>query len=449
MDQGSGASEVTNISDGVIALEHDAKVQEILQDQHRIEKKLRKRDRETIKYTYEELDQLMKEWLNNAEAQQQLHHSDNALSKRVGRGALAFFNSCHGYLKALSGVVQLMEGLSQGYGTAAYAALSIFVVVAVSKKETETEIDTMLETLRREYTKIERLSPIYANRSMHSHVSNVYHLGLRSLQDAARYYRFKSYMRCWATQDSIRLTSVEAKVKENLECQVGGIFNNTRKLEPFDFKGKLERDGFYQAWDTDITSSFLVIRGETVAPESTRLSWASPAATGVIRLHSKPKQSPSNTGLIFYRRQDADIDLRVPMRRVSPTTVMSALIYQLLCTKNAKVILNDDQHFEKLRLNVIQAETANNDDRRSRLFKLYSVLSDLLKNLSFNRIYLILDRPNCLSDSSTVLKLLLDLIEACPTGLKILIVGREIDADFLSDSRERRRFHERVFNQHD
>ncbi|KAG8422102.1 hypothetical protein J3459_010687 [Metarhizium acridum] len=104
MDQGSGASEVTNISDGVIALEHDAKVQEILQDQHRIEKKLRKRDRETIKYTYEELDQLMKEWLNNAEAQQQLHHSDNALSKRVGRGALAFFNSCHGYLKAFSGV---------------------------------------------------------------------------------------------------------------------------------------------------------------------------------------------------------------------------------------------------------------------------------------------------------------------------------------------------------
>ncbi|KAG8422101.1 hypothetical protein J3459_010686 [Metarhizium acridum] len=272
----------------------------------------------------------------------------------------------------------------------------------------------MLETLRREYTKIERLSPIYANRSMHSHVSNVYHLGLRFLQDAARYYRFKSYMRCWhvlvkppnvdlrgrvssitgaihllneerATQDSIRLRSVEAKVEENLELNLSSkakqrleslrellgtvdediyarldvyearleeTFNNIRKLEPFDFKGKLERDGIYQAWDTDIASSFLVIRGETVAPESTHLSWALPAATGVIRLHSKPKQSPSNTGLIFYRRQDADIDLRVPMRRVSPTTVMSALIYQLLCTKNAKVILNDDQHFEKLRFNI-------------------------------------------------------------------------------------------------
>src|SRR5690348_10842561 len=104
----------------------------------------------------------------------------------------------------------------------------------------------MLETLRREYTKIGRLSAIFATKEMQDHVSNVYHLGIFFLQDASRYYSFKTYRRFWHilskppsvdldgrvsaikraitllveernTLDSIRLGKVEAKIDANRE----------------------------------------------------------------------------------------------------------------------------------------------------------------------------------------------------------------------------------------
>ncbi|RYP73618.1 hypothetical protein DL771_003506 [Monosporascus sp. 5C6A] len=210
MDQGSGAAKTSKTSAGVatqvvyskeqvaeFVLDYAASDEEILQVQQKIKNQLPKRDRQTVKCTYDELDQLMTKCLHEAGSKQQSHQTEKTLSKRVGKRAVDFLVGCHDYLQAYSGVVQLMEGVSPGYGTAAYEVLSVFLVVAVNKKQTEDGIDAMLETLRREYARIGRLGPIYANEKMHGSIAEVYSLGIRFLQDAARYYSFKSYRRFW------------------------------------------------------------------------------------------------------------------------------------------------------------------------------------------------------------------------------------------------------------
>lgn len=402
----------------------------------------------------------------------------------------------------------------------------------------------MLETLRREYARIGRLEPIYASKDMHGYVAKVYDLGIHFLQDAARYYSFKSYRRFWHilakppsidlqgrvssikeaiallveerdTQDRIRLGSVETKVEASLERQhsptpslrkglatgtdnllyllvtlsskaeerlekLGALLEtvdedlyarldayedrlqetfNLKTLEPFNFERTLLRNEVFQAWDTGTASSFLVIRGKTVAPHNTRLSWVSPAATGIIRQRRvlSPSASPrnpspgnqDNIGLAFYCCQGPDADLQDPARPLSPTTVFSALIHQLLRTRKARAILNDDENFNKLKLSISRAGTAaSRNDRQAWLLKLHAILGSLLKDLSFSKMYLVLDRLDSINNHDIALKLFLDLIETCPTGLKILIVVRYIGDDFLIDSREKGCFRELVFDQH-
>lgn len=55
----------------------------------------------------------------------------------------------------------------------------------------------MLETLSNEYARIQRLDSLYDKERMNPSVTLVYTLGIQFLQDAARFYGFKSYRRFW------------------------------------------------------------------------------------------------------------------------------------------------------------------------------------------------------------------------------------------------------------
>lgn len=81
-------------------------------------------------HDFDELDSLMAKYILNAESQAESHHSDQRVSKRVGRTTSEFLIAFRDYCRAYSGVVQLMAGVSQGYSTTALEALNLFVLVS-------------------------------------------------------------------------------------------------------------------------------------------------------------------------------------------------------------------------------------------------------------------------------------------------------------------------------
>lgn len=109
-------------------------------------------------------------------------------------------------------------------------------------------------------------------------------------------------------------------------------------------------------------------------------------------------------------------------------------------------ILNDSNQYRQLKFDIQKAGSKNND-HRDRLFQLHTVFRTLLERLSFDKIYLVLDRPDCMRDHETVLGLFLKLMETYPKGLKILVVGRNISSEFLDDSYEKQSFSELIFDQ--
>jgi len=81
-------------------------------------------------HDFVELDTLMAKCILDAESQAEGHHSDQRVSRRVGRATAGFLVAFRDYCHAYSGVVQLMAGVSQGYSTTALETLSIFVLVS-------------------------------------------------------------------------------------------------------------------------------------------------------------------------------------------------------------------------------------------------------------------------------------------------------------------------------
>ncbi len=118
--------------------------------------------------------------------------------------------------------------------------------VVSNKKETEEQLDKMIQTLKKEYDRISILKTVHPNRQMKVHVAVVYRLGIEFLQEATVYYSSGSTKRLWrvlkrppdinlkpkveaigdaikdlstlcATLDSKRLHTVERKVDIHIE----------------------------------------------------------------------------------------------------------------------------------------------------------------------------------------------------------------------------------------
>jgi predicted RNA-binding protein len=99
----------------------------------RISKSLSKKERELLSsQSYEKLEELMRYYLGQAQSEQEKYRADNKWINRAGRRTTEFLNNFNGYVEAYSGIIQIMNGagpFGQGYGDAAYGALSLFLVV--------------------------------------------------------------------------------------------------------------------------------------------------------------------------------------------------------------------------------------------------------------------------------------------------------------------------------
>ena len=93
-------------------------------------KRLSKQEREYLGCASAyDLEVVYETYLRQATERQSEANAGTIMSLRVERSTTKFLERFHGYVKAYSGVIQLMNGAGANYGDAAYGALSMFLVV--------------------------------------------------------------------------------------------------------------------------------------------------------------------------------------------------------------------------------------------------------------------------------------------------------------------------------
>ncbi|KAK3213631.1 hypothetical protein GRF29_28g503323 [Pseudopithomyces chartarum] len=107
-----------------------------------------------------------------------------------------------------------------GYGNAAYAALSLFLMVSVNKAKTEELIDTMMHRLQQEYYRIKIVNKVHPTDRMKEQTAVVYRLGVEFLYTAVGYYSMTTFRRLWhvvARPPSIELTEKISEIQIAVE----------------------------------------------------------------------------------------------------------------------------------------------------------------------------------------------------------------------------------------
>jgi hypothetical protein len=133
---------------------------------------------------YEDLVALVKVELERAEQQQQ----KQAAEHRKADAALSFLTDFLQFVGEFSGVIEIMRGVDEGYGGAAYTALSVFLAVAVNTKRKDEMVANALVSLREHYGRMAIISEIYPTPEMIRYITNAYALGLEFVVEARVYY---------------------------------------------------------------------------------------------------------------------------------------------------------------------------------------------------------------------------------------------------------------------
>jgi len=173
-------------------------------------------------------------------------------------------------------------------------------------------------------------------------------------------------------------------------------FGKIRRLAPFNIDSQLLHVEQFRSWRNSSHSSVLILKGKTISPHPTYLSWLSPAAVHLIQnaeRHLLDDPNDHSTVVISYCCQTEDGD--GASEKVSLATVISSLIYQLLQTKKAQQLLRDDDRYRRLERNIVDAfGSGASPKRREQSRQLYIIFEDLLTTLSLRRVYLLIDRTD-------------------------------------------------------
>lgn len=204
-------------------------------------------------------------------------------------------------------------------------------------------------------------------------------------------------------------------------------FSVIRKLPPFDAEKQLFRSDAFIYWRNHSQSSLILLQGKTVAPDRTLLSWHSSATTRLVRdpdkyLRDMESLEPPTVAYCFCQVTDYYHDNHP---QLSSTTVMSTVIYQLLKSKNARLLLRDDSRHVKLKRDIEDLRSHPAAKPKDQLSNLNSILASLLTDMTMTKVFIVLDRVDRIQDNvKNFLASLLKLIEKAKCVLKILITIR-------------------------
>jgi hypothetical protein len=218
-------------------------------------------------------------------------------------------------------------------------------------------------------------------------------------------------------------------------------FGDIRRLPPFDAEGQLFRSADFSAWRRASQSSLILLQGKTVAPDRTLLSWHSPATTRLVRDADKyliDSKSAEPLLVVYYFCQVREYFDDSPPQMHPPCTVISAVIYQLLKSGKAHILLRDDKRYAKLKHCIEDLSVHPAAKAAEQLSKLYSILAELLTDLALKRVFIVLDRVDRIQGNiDNFLGPLLKLMETTKCVLKVLITirtERNFDDSMLKES---------------
>jgi len=238
---------------------------------------------------------------------------------------------------------------------------------------------------------------------------------------------------------------------QDYDKRLSEIFNFPSRLPPFDVNKDLLQNKVFQNWKGCSHSALLVLQGETVAPYLTGFSWISPAAISVIRRLDNQlldTNQGDTTALAYFCCPVVEAYEDQSAHKISANAVLSALIYQLLKTKNAQPVLRDESRYSKLKHDIESMNPTIGSTLADQRLRLRSILVDLLTTLAFPEVCIVLDRVDRISGNlDHLIEPLLDLVEGDKCVLKLLIVAPSIDHSIFSDKLSQKRFMRLVFDQ--
>ncbi|ORX96838.1 hypothetical protein BCR34DRAFT_607493 [Clohesyomyces aquaticus] len=436
--------------------------------------------------THAELESMLQAEIDKAATAQTNVKHGKSKRVRVEQQTTKFLDRFHGYVQAYSGVVQIMNGAGQGYGDAAYGALSLFLVVAVNKKKTEDVIEKMLVTLQQQYCRIQMIKEVYATSRMKEHTAVVYRLGIEFLYEAVRYYSVSPSRRLlyvisrppsidldnkvseihdaieemrkeMEALDGIRLNNVEqelGKVAETVDTlrirsdnDRLDVLRALLKVDPRDSDISLE--GYQKLLDRDFEGlprlpAFDVDRQLFDDPEFRR--WINAPPPALMVLHGSTV-APAQTQLAWVSpgamRLVTDIEniakLEGPRvvyqfcrhtdeydtEKVSPCVILSRILYQLLRLPDGKHILRNEALYGSLKQRIEDLETISPKRVSERLEKLYAMLEKVLSELGPGSIFVVIDRTDQIAgDFEDFMAPLLDMMSNPSCKLKVFMTRR-------------------------
>jgi hypothetical protein len=137
----------------------------------------------------------------------------------------------------------------------------------------------------------------------------------------------------------------------------------------------------------------------------------------------------------------------------SASTVISAVIYQLLKSKRVHSLIRDDKRCATLKHGIEDLSVHPATKPAEKLSKLYSILAELLTDLALKRIFIVLDGVDRIQGNiDNFLSPLLKLMETTECVLKVFITirtKRDFDDSLLKESMSRDTYTRVILDQPD
>ncbi|KAF2868193.1 hypothetical protein BDV95DRAFT_610160 [Massariosphaeria phaeospora] len=222
---------------------------------------------------------------------------------------------------------------------------------------------------------------------------------------------------------------------ENYDTRLEDTFSRLRRLPPLDVDAQVQSQPVFAEWKQAKVSSIILLHGATVAPKQTSYSWLSPAATRMVRESRDGGGITGHNSAFAYHLCHISDTHAIPQNEISPSVVISGIIYQILKSDYGKQILRNEQHYTALQRKLetfdrlISKPTAHSQ-------KLIGLLAQVFVNARIQKVLIVVDRIDRVRGGiSRVLDLLASLVESTTSTVKIFLTARSRKFD-VSDLRD-------------
>lgn len=184
--------------------------------------------------------------------------------------------------------------------------------------------------------------------------------------------------------------NLTANFLDEYEALLSERFDSLRGLPAFDVKTELYTNEDFQRWRREIESGLFVLRGATVAPSRTDLSWISPGAVGLVKEFEELFRPQPPLLLHFFCRLTDEWSAK--NQKIIPKVLLSSFIFQILRSEYGKHILHNEDAYAEVKFEIQSAINTASQRVTEGVTQLYDVMQKLLSRTGVQRVVIVVDR---------------------------------------------------------